>query len=275
MSAALGSLGMHERYEPGAVRSAVLSAAVHLFLRAALVFGVRWQNRPPEAVVVELWESPPTVMSQPEPPALLPEPQPQQAVPPPPPPPPEAAARIEKPDIARKTPLEVKPKPAPPKPAVETKKTPEKKKTVEKRAPPKPDPAVAAAQAKRMNEELAREQAALRAQGEIARVRELAARGEAAARAKALADYESKIRAKVRGNLVLPHDIEGNPEAIFDVVQLPTGEVITARLRKSSGHRGYDEALERAILKSSPLPRPDRPDIFSRELRLTFHPQER
>ena len=78
----------------------------------------------------------------------------------------------------------------------------------------------------------------------------------------------------MRGNIVLPPDLQGNPEAHFLVVQLPTGEVLSSRLVKSSGHRGYDEAVERAILKSSPLPRPERPELFSRELKLTFRPRE-
>ena len=76
------------------------------------------------------------------------------------------------------------------------------------------------------------------------------------------------------GNIVLPPDIKGDPESIFDVVQLPTGEVLSVKLRKSSGHPGYDGAVERAILKSSPLPRPDRPDLFDRELKLTFRPKD-
>jgi len=86
--------------------------------------------------------------------------------------------------------------------------------------------------------------------------------------------YVNKIKNKVRSNVVLPADISGNPEAIFDVVQLPSGDVLTARLRKSSGNRAYDEALERAILKSSPLPKPDRPEQFERDLQLKFHPVE-
>jgi colicin import membrane protein len=88
------------------------------------------------------------------------------------------------------------------------------------------------------------------------------------------ATYADKIRTKIKLNIVVPPDIKGNPEAIFDVVQLPTGEVLSARLRTSSGHRAYDDAVERAILKSSPLPRPDRPEQFRRELQLKFRPQE-
>ena len=78
----------------------------------------------------------------------------------------------------------------------------------------------------------------------------------------------------MKGNVVLPPDMSGNPEAIFEVVQLPTGEIIDAVLRKSSGVRAYDEAVQRAILKSSPLPRPDRAELFQRSLTLKFRPQD-
>ena len=56
------------------------------------------------------------------------------------------------------------------------------------------------------------------------------------------------------------------------MVQLPTGQVLTVRLQKSSGIAAFDAAVERAILKSSPLPRPERPELFERELKLTFRP---
>ena len=54
----------------------------------------------------------------------------------------------------------------------------------------------------------------------------------------------------------MPPDIKGNPEAEFEVTQLPSGEVLNVRLLKSSGHTAYDAATERAIRKSSPLPKP-------------------
>ena len=82
----------------------------------------------------------------------------------------------------------------------------------------------------------------------------------------------AKIRSKVRGNIIA--EIAGNPEAVFSVVQLPTGEVLTATLVKSSGNAAYDQAVERAILKSSPLPKPDQADVFQRQLTLKFRPQE-
>ena len=97
-------------------------------------------------------------------------------------------------------------------------------------------------------------------------------RESAALAAKADAAYIAKLRGKIRSNVVVPPDIPGNPEAIFDVVQLPTGEVLSAKLRKSSGHKAYDEAVERAIVKSSPLPKPDRPEQFQRSLEIKFKP---
>lgn len=93
-----------------------------------------------------------------------------------------------------------------------------------------------------------------------------------AARNKAQLDWIDKIRSRIRGYINLPPDIPGNPEAIFDVVQLPTGEIIDVKLRKSSGVRAYDDAVQRAILKASPLPRPVPADLFQRNLELRFRP---
>ena len=103
-----------------------------------------------------------------------------------------------------------------------------------------------------------------------ARVR--ADQAAAGARNKAQLDWIDRIRSRIRGNINLPPDIPGNPEAVFDVVQLPTGEIIDVKLRKSSGVRAYDEAVQRAILKSSPLPKPVPADLFQRSLELRFRP---
>jgi len=242
-----------ERVDPGKVSSALLAAAVHLVLLAVLIFGVRWQNRPPEAVSVELWEPPPPapVVEAPAPKAE-------------PPPAPEIKPEpvVEKPDIAVKAPL---PKPA-------AKPVPK----VEPKVPPKPEAVKPKADEvrKRMLQQLAREQESLAVDRERQQIQAQLASEVSAAQKRDYEAYAGRIKAKIRGNIVLPPDIQGNPEAVFAVVQLPTGEVIDRRLVKSSGYRGYDEAVERAILKSSPLPKPDRPELFERELKLTFRPKD-
>ena len=119
---------------------------------------------------------------------------------------------------------------------------------------------------RRMDEQLASESAQLES--------DLAKNQAAAADAAASDAWAARIRGKIRSNIVVPDGIIGNPEAVFDVIQLPTGEVISVKLRKSSGYQAYDEAVERAIRKSSPLPKPDSSNLFQRQLKLTFRPQD-
>lgn len=249
MSAALAGPFLEWRREDDLAPAVALAVAVHVVLAVALVLGVSWQSRAPDVVTVELWQPPP-----PAPPEVQPEP-------PRPAPAPEAKPepRIEKPDIAIKEAPKPKPKP-------EAKAKP-------KPIPPKPDDRLAQ---QRLKDELQREHQLLAAEHERQAVKDKmvrdVARSAATAREKGIATWVDKIRGKIKGNIVLPPGIKGNPEALFLVTQLPTGEVLDAKLVISSGHTAYDEAVHRAILKSSPLPKPDSAGLFVRELKLTFRP---
>jgi len=55
---------------------------------------------------------------------------------------------------------------------------------------------------------------------------------------------------------------------------LPSGEVLAVKLKRSSGNAALDTAIERAILKSSPLPKPDDPSQFQRTLDIKYKPFE-
>jgi len=248
------TLGVFQRPERGMGRSFVLSALVHIVLAAVLFLGVRWQVHPPSTVEVELVDAPP------------PPPAPVVEAPKPPPPP--------------KVEPEVKPPPPVPKPDIVVREKPKPKPEPKKAPPPKPKDDLELK--KRMQEQLAMEQKALDQQRQERQLRELlaaqkadAARKATAARASALGEYIGRIQAKVRGNWILPQDLQGNPEAIFLVIQLPTGEVLSTKLLKSSGNPAYDTAVERAILKSSPLPLPSDRSLFDRELKLTFRPRDK
>jgi colicin import membrane protein len=239
------------RREPALLRSFILAALMHGVLVSVLLVGVHFQSSPPLTVEVELWEQqPPPAPPQPE---VKPEP--------PPPPPP----KVEEP-----------PKPAP-KPDIAVQKKPEPKpKPKPKAEPPKRDRDLE----KRMREQLAMEQKAIEQQSaerEERALQALIAKREAAARAKALATWTDKIRAKIRNNIILPRDVPGNPEAVFEVSLLPTGEVLPGSVKqtRSSGHPAYDEAVYRAILKASPLPKPDNPALFERRLELRFRPLDK
>jgi colicin import membrane protein len=237
-------------------RSAMLALAVHLLLVAALMLGVHWQSRAPDVVTVELWRPPPEVAQPAPPPKVEPPPK---AEPPRPPPAPKPEPRIAKPDIA----LKAKPQPKPkPKPVPVAKPEP---------APPKPDETMAQ---RLLAEALNREEQRRAAELERRRIEEQLQRESQAARNRAMQTWIDKIRASIRGRIVLPPNIQGNPEALVLVTQLPTGEVLDAKLVISSGHGAYDDAVLRAILKSSPLPKPDSASLFERELKLTFRPLE-
>lgn len=226
--------------EPGGTTPAVLSALVHAVLLVVLVFGLRWQAKHPDAMVVELWNQLPAI----EPPAPVIEPKAEVK----PPPKPTLEAKQPKPDIAV-----------------------ERDKKAPKKQPAKEEPPLKFDTTNLIREQLAQEQRALKQTPER---QEALKQFTPSAAVSPDAGYVDKIRSKIKSHIVLPPGIVGNPEAIFDVVQLPTGEVLSARLRKSSGNKAYDDAVERAILKSSPLPKPDRPDQFSRELQLKFRPRE-
>jgi len=251
MSAAT-ALSYTEVPSPGKRASMFLAIAVHALLLGFLFYGIRWQTQRPAAIEVELVvAAPQPIQVETPPPPPLPEPKPEPKIEPEPAPPPP------KPEIAIKE--KVKPKPVPPKPKPRSDLY---KKQVEQQAEQ---------EWKQNAERNAEEQARAVATAELS---QLKAAQAAATRSKAIADYIGKIRGKIKGNIVLPIDVRGNPEAIFDVVQLPSGEILSVRLKKSSGHAAYDTAVERAILKSSPLPRPGQGDLFSRELELRFRPKE-
>ncbi|WP_284187607.1 cell envelope integrity protein TolA, partial [Zoogloea oryzae] len=211
------------------------------------------------------------------------------------PPPPKPVKEIVKPEPKKPEP---KPEPKKPEPKPEPKK-PEPK-PEPKKPEPKPDPkaeAKARAEQARIDQAKADKEAkasAARARElEDRRMRELMAHDSenasqsrqiqeelarvagakaSAARNKAIEAYIEKIRAKVKGNIVLPPGVSGDPFALFYVDQLPDGSVIEVRLKRSTGNAQLDGAIERAIQKSSPLPRPDKPELFNRTLELKFYP---
>ena len=279
-----------------------LALFVNLLFVGVLVFSVSWQNRKPEAVTAELYAPPPPqprveVKPEPKPPPPAPEPKPA-------PKPPEPV--VEKPDtraadIALKAKREEERRLQEQAERVQREREQRqqeelRQKEEARKAEEKHQAELRERQARQI--ETLKAQAAREAQMRTQAERELAMRAQAeresrmraqaeqetraraeqaaasSARNNAQARWIDQIRSRIRGYINLPPDIPGNPEAIFDVVQLPTGEIIDVKLRKSSGVHAYDDAVQRAILKSSPLPRPDRADVFQRVLELRVRPRD-
>ncbi|MDO6386681.1 energy transducer TonB [Uliginosibacterium sp. 31-12] len=255
--------------QPGKWSSAAFSVTMHALLVAALFWGVQWQRRPPEPVSVELVRAAPPV-AQPEPEVVRPQPpKPVEIKPPEPPPKP-----IAKPDIALKEPdkkppvKKEEPKPEPPKPE----KKPELKPLPEKKPDaPKPPP-----QKSLMDRELEKIQAAKsqKTQDSDRLDKMLNAEATTASLGRISADWGARISQKVKSNFIRPPSLTGDPKLVFRIQLLPSGEILgePQLVSNSSGNANLEEAVRRAILKSSPLPRPEKNEAFQREIVFTFYP---
>jgi colicin import membrane protein len=132
-------------------------------------------------------------------------------------------------------------------------------------------------QRRRQREKAARRLRELTATMEHERAQQRAGEAQASATQALIDDHIARISAKVRQRVILPTDLEGNPEAVFQVALLASGEVVTAKLLKSSGSTPYDAAVQRAILAAQPLPVPEDPQLFHATFQnflLSFRPKE-
>lgn len=262
------------RENPVMWQSGGLSLLVHALFFMVLVMSFSWKSvKPVQIAEVELWDSlPQPKIAQPEPTPEPPPPPPRiEPKPEPPPPPPEPKAEIQ-----------VKAKPAP-----EVKKPPKEKPKPEPKVESKPDPAVKAKEeAKKREEELKHLQQMMaqddqqllqeehQSEAKSAAEAKRAAESLAAAKSK-LGEYNNKVASIIRPHVNKQLCGSGKPVLVILVSLMPTGEVSSTTLKKSSGIQACDRAVEAAILSVRTLPLPP-PELFaqSRDLNLTFKPNE-
>ena len=268
---------LEKQAEPGKAYAVAFTLLVHVALAAVLFLGVQWKRSHPEVVEVELW-APTTrqatyVPPPPPPPEPVEAPQPKPAPKPEPKPEPKVEAP-KKPDIAIK---DEKKKPEPRKPEPK----PEPPKPEPRPEPKKPEPKKTEAPKFDFSKELANETSQLKSAArnsastqQMANAAAAEVEQRAASNRKAANDYANKIRLQIRSNIAYLPSIQGNPEAIFEVSQLPTREILSVKLKRSSGNPVLDETIARAIRKSSPLPAPDDPSLFQRDLIIKYKPYE-
>lgn len=264
---------LRQRENPDSFKAGVLSVLVHTLLLGALLISFNWKTTHPISIAqVELWDS---VAVEEHKPAPAPEPEPEPA-------PVEKVIPKPEPIVAP----EEKPEP---KVEIAIEKKPVKKEPV-KKEPPKPvaktNDALAMLQEEARQEALKNKtvtksntnDALKKLQQES--LSEDKAAGEqkaSAASAGAVNEFKAKIQAKIRSNVNKTLCGDGNPELKFEIGLIPTGELSGApRLVKSSGNAACDDAVERAIRVSEPLPLPQDASLFSqfRNLKLTFRPNE-
>jgi colicin import membrane protein len=133
----------------------------------------------------------------------------------------------------------------------------------------------AAAEAKRKAEqEQAAAEAARQREAEAALQAQIKAEQELARAKSALAEYIPYIQQKVQRNWLRP---AGSPAGLSCLVQvrlIPGGEVASVQVIRSSGDPLFDDSVEKAVLKASPLPLPTDASLFNhfREINFNFSP---
>ncbi|MGB4812237.1 MAG: cell envelope integrity protein TolA [Methylophilaceae bacterium] len=267
-------------------KAGALAIAVHLFLLGALLFSFNWKAAHPVQNVaeVELWDSLPNKSSPPLPPVSKPKIEP----------PPEikkepkseaiVEQKVEEPavDIALEKKKELEKKKAEEKIAkLETEKLKkeqelEKKKQLDALKASIDD--TAPDNSKQLKEKKARDDALKAMQNDIGNEGEKQANaGKAAASKGVIDEYRRKIQDKIKGNVNNSLCGDGSPVIKFQINLMPTGELSGHPKRtKSSDIEACDEAVERAIMASQPLPMPDDASLRSqfRDLNLTFEPNK-
>lgn len=265
---------------PGLLRALVLAILAHGLLVAALTWGVHWKREAQTiSAEAELWAAVPVAAAprlQEPPPEPTPPPEDPKPVPKPEPvPPPAPAVEPPKVDIA----LEQEKRRVLKQKQLDLDKQQEKlrlakqqqerlkleKQQAEKLKADKMKEALAAkakqAQDKKLQEAEAKQLEAQRVKN-LQRMAGLAgasggpsATGSALKSAGPSASYAGRIRARIKPNIVFTDDIVGNPAADVEVRTAPDGTIIARKLLKSSGDKGWDEAVLKAIDKTEVLPR--------------------
>lgn len=243
----------------------ILAVAVHGAFFTLLYFGFTWQTLSPATMSVELWQSLPDEMVV--------------AVAPPPVVPP-VEAKIEKiappaqPEEAAKPEI-VLPEEKPDMRLAEQQAAREKTERVAREKAERVAREKAERTAREKAERVAHEKTERVAREEAERVA-LERAEQAAAIGRVVDEYTGKINSKIRRNIVMPPDVADDARAEFLVTLLPGGTVLSVELTRSSGHAVYDNAVERAILKSQPLPLPADVAMFNkfRKLELVFRPKK-
>lgn len=92
----------------------------------------------------------------------------------------------------------------------------------------------------------------------------------------ALGQYIPIIQQKVGRNWNRPPGLRDNIEAHVNVRLSSAGEVMSARIVRSSGNAVFDRSVENAVLKASPLPIPQEKGVNEefRNITLRFRPQD-
>ncbi len=85
--------------------------------------------------------------------------------------------------------------------------------------------------------------------------------------------YKAAIAQRVSRQWVRPPTSRKDLQCTVHVRQAPGGEVLEAKVVRSSGDTTFDRSVESAVYKASPLPAPENVEVFDRDIEFIFRPE--
>ena len=85
--------------------------------------------------------------------------------------------------------------------------------------------------------------------------------------------YVKLIEQKVERNWLRPPGLKSNVSCEVIVTQTIMGDVTSVSLRNCEADSTFQQSIERAVWKASPLPPAPNPDVYDREIHFTFRPR--
>ena len=82
------------------------------------------------------------------------------------------------------------------------------------------------------------------------------------------------IQQQITRNFIRPASAPEDLECVVNVRQLPGGQVVSVDIGRCNGDESVRRSIEAAIYKASPLPSPENPNVFDRDLQIIFNPEQ-
>jgi colicin import membrane protein len=86
--------------------------------------------------------------------------------------------------------------------------------------------------------------------------------------------YIFAIQRRIQQAWVPPASAMPGLKCIVQVRQVPGGQVTGVTITSCNGDAAVQRSIEAAVYRASPLPEPDNPALFDRNLRITFEPEQ-
>jgi colicin import membrane protein len=90
----------------------------------------------------------------------------------------------------------------------------------------------------------------------------------------AKAAYMFRIQQRIKSRWAAPPTAKPGIECVVNITQSPGGDVLSVSIGSCNGDSAVRGSIERAVRLASPLPTPDDPSVFDRNIRLIFRPEE-